>query len=54
MIRLRHEEDAGYQEIGATLDMKLEAVRKGLYRALTEAEIQAEMERGRPSLLWSK
>jgi len=38
LIRLRYEDDAGYQKIGATLDMKLEAVRKGLYRAKQQLE----------------
>jgi len=38
LIRLRYEEDAGYQEIGASLEMKLEAVRKGLHRAKQQVQ----------------
>ncbi|MFT5469019.1 MAG: RNA polymerase sigma-70 factor (ECF subfamily) [Verrucomicrobiales bacterium] len=32
MIRLRYEEESGYSEIGSALNMKLEAVRKSLFR----------------------
>ena len=32
LIRLRYEENAGYEQIGAALKMELEAVRKGLLR----------------------
>ena len=32
MIRLRYEENAGYEQIAEALEMGLEAVRKGLLR----------------------